>query len=379
MPDASARRPVSFGYWIPSISGGLIASKIPSTTGWSPAYNRKLAQTAERVGFDWALTQIRFMAGYGAEFQHESVTFTQHILEHTEKLRVVAAILPGPWNPLLAAKQLSTISAISDGRVAINVVSGWFKTEFTKQNQPWLEHAERYRRSEEFIRVLRGLWTEPQFTFRGDFYQFSEFPLSPQPVSPITIYQGGNSVDARSMAARVSDILLLNGQKTIQDIRDQVEDTKERARKEGRDGQIEFGINAFVIVRETEEAALQVWREIVGQADKEAVASFQSEVKQAGASSKEGKGMWSDSSVTDLIQFNDGFKSRLIGTAEQVANRILLFRSLGIDHVLTAYLDFQEEIEAFGQTVLPLVRQLEAEGRGLDAEYEISVSGHIYS
>ena len=73
MPDASSRQPLSFGFWVPSISGGLVASKIPSTTGWSPEYNRKLAQTAEEVGFEWALTQIRFMAGYGAEYQFESV------------------------------------------------------------------------------------------------------------------------------------------------------------------------------------------------------------------------------------------------------------------------------------------------------------------
>lgn len=100
MPDVSSsppRKPISFGFWVPSISGGLVASKIESSTSWTPSYNRKLAQDAEEVGFEWALTQIRFMAGYGAQFQHESVSFTQHILEHTKKLKVVAAILPGPW------------------------------------------------------------------------------------------------------------------------------------------------------------------------------------------------------------------------------------------------------------------------------------------
>ncbi|GAA5849012.1 hypothetical protein JCM3766R1_005426 [Sporobolomyces carnicolor] len=378
MPDASTRRPLSFGFWVPSISGGLVASKIPSTTGWSPAYNRKLAQTAEQVGFEWALTQIRFMAGYGAEFQHESVTFTQHLLEHTKKLKVVAAILPGTWNPLLAAKQLSTIDAISDQRVAVNIVSGWFKTEYVKQNQPWLEHAERYRRSEEFIEVLRGLWTEKEFTYRGDFYQFKDFPLSPKPPRPLTIYQGGNSADARGMAARVSDILLLNGQGTIQDFRDLIEDTKRRAIEQGRTGRVEFGVNAFVIVRETEAEAERVLREIIRQSDKAAVASFAKEVEQAGKSSREGKGMWSNSDSQQLVQFNDGFKSRLIGTREQVADRILLFRSLGIDHILTAFLDFQEELEQFGNDVIPLVRELEAQGRGLDAEFEIARSGAIY-
>ncbi|GAA5911625.1 uncharacterized protein JCM6883_002425 [Sporobolomyces salmoneus] len=378
MPDASSRTPLSFGFWVPSISGGLVASKIPSTTGWSPAYNRKLAQTAEEVGFEWALTQIRFMAGYGAEFQHESVTFTQHLLEHTKKLRVVAAILPGTWNPLLAAKQLASIDAISDGRVAVNIVSGWFKTEYTKQNQPWLEHAERYRRSEEFIDVLRGLWTEKEFTYRGDFYQFNGFPLSPQPPNPPTIYQGGNSADARGMASRVSDILLLNGQGTIADFRELIDDTKRRAIEEGREGKVQFGVNAFVILRDTEEEAEAVLKDIIRQSDKAAVAAFAKEVKQAGASSKEGKGMWSNSDSQQLVQFNDGFKSRLIGTRDQIADRILLFRSLGIDHILTAFLDFQEEIEVFGKEVIPLVRELEAQGRGTDAEYEIAKSGWIY-
>lgn len=97
------------------------------------------------------------------------------------------------------------------------------------------------------------------------------------------------------------------------------------------------------------------------------------------------------------MQYNDGFKSKLIGTARQVADRILLFRSLGIDFVLTAFLHFQEgelrfptvqvqlrtdprsEVEQFGKQVLPLVREGEAQARGLDAEKEIAISGHIYS
>ena len=77
-------------------------------------------------------------------------------------------------------------------------------------------------------------------------------------------------------------------------------------------------------------------------------------------------------SLTRLIKLSK------IGTARQVADRILLFRSLGIDLVLTAFLHFIEEVEQFGKEVIPLVRQGEAEGRGLDAEKEIAISGHIY-
>ncbi|SCZ89232.1 BZ3500_MvSof-1268-A1-R1_Chr1-1g01046 [Microbotryum saponariae] len=400
----AARAPLQFGYWVPNVSGGLVVSKIEQRTDWSPEYNVKLAQIAESVGFSHALTQIRFMGGYGAEFQHESASFSQHLLAHTTKLKLIIAILPGPWNPTLAAKQLASIDHYSNGRVAVNIVSGWFKGEFQAINEPWLDHGERYRRSEEFIKVLRGIWTAPEsFTFHGNFYQYNNYPLRPQPIqnNGPEIFQGGNSADARGMAARVSDLLLLNGQKTIADFRELIDDTKERAVKEGRAGQVRLGVNAFVIVRETEEEALAVWREIVGKADTEAVQGFLQQAKNAGASASDKKGMWANSDVNDLVQYNDGFKSKLIGTARQVADRILLFRSLGIDFVLTAFLHFQEgeslaleslqnqsplnpialfhtEIEAFGRGVMPLVRQGESEGRGLDAEKEIAISGHIY-
>ena len=73
---------------------------------------------------------------------------------------MIAAILPGPWNPAAAAKQIATINHQCEGRVAVNIVSGWFRGEFAAIGEPWLDHDERYRRSEEFIRCLRGIWTE---------------------------------------------------------------------------------------------------------------------------------------------------------------------------------------------------------------------------
>jgi FMNH2-dependent dimethyl sulfone monooxygenase len=160
---------------------------------WGIDYNRKLAQLAEEAGFEYALTQIRFTAGYGAEYQHESVAFSHALLAAT-RLKVIAAILPGPWQPALAAKQLATIDQLTNGRVAINVVSGWFKGEFQAIGEHWLEHDERYRRSEEFIRSLKGIWTQDNFTFRGDFYRFDNYSLKPKPLGRPEIFQGGSSV-----------------------------------------------------------------------------------------------------------------------------------------------------------------------------------------
>ena len=74
-----------------------------------------------------------------------------------------------------------------------------------------------------------------------------------------------------------------------------------------------------------------------------------------------------------------GFKTRLIGTADQIAERIMLLKALGANILLTAFLHYEEEIELFGREVLPRVRELEKQGRGKDEAYEIEQTGHIYS
>jgi len=353
-----AQEPVKFAYWVPNVSGGLVISNIEQRTDWGIDYNRKLAQIAEAAGFEYALSQIRFTAGYGADNQHEPVAFSHALLAATETLKVIIALLPGPWNPAVAAKQIATINNITNGRVAINVVSGWFRGEFAAIGEPWLDHDERYRRSEEFIRALRGIWAEDDFTFRGDFYRFKNYTMRPKPIDPQPeIFQGGSSRAARDMAARVSDWYFTNGN-TPEGLAAQVEDIGGKADAEGR--RVKVGINAFAIARDTEAEAKAVLDEIISKANPEAVQGFAHEVKNAGKASPEGEGNWAKSTFEDLVQYNDGFKSGLIGTPQQIAERIIGLKDAGADLILLAFLHFQEEVEFFGKHVIPLVRAIEA-------------------
>lgn len=353
-----SQHPIRFAYWVPNVSGGLVVSKIEQRTHWDIDYNRQLARIAEDAGFDYALTQIRFTAGYGAEYQHESVAFSHALLGATEKLKVIAAILPGPWTPALAAKQLATIDQLTAGRIAVNIVSGWFKGEFQAIGEPWLEHDERYRRSEEFIRALKGIWTQDNFTFKGDFYRFHDYNLKPRPIQRPhpEIFQGGSSRAARDMASRVSDWYFTNGN-SVEGIKVQVDDIREKAAANGHS--VKIGVNAFVIARDTEVEARAVLAEIIDKADPEAVNAFGHAAKQAGAASPEGEGNWAKSSFEDLVQYNDGFKTNLIGTPQQIAERIVALKAVGVDLVLAGFLHFQEEVRYFGEKVLPLVRELE--------------------
>ncbi|WP_017518631.1 dimethylsulfone monooxygenase SfnG [Pseudomonas nitroreducens] len=353
-----SQQAIRFAYWVPNVSGGLVVSKIEQRTHWDIDYNRELARIAENAGFDYALTQIRFTAGYGAENQHESVAFSHALLGATEKLKVIAAILPGPWTPALAAKQLATIDQLTAGRIAVNIVSGWFKGEFQAIGEPWLEHDERYRRSEEFIRALKGIWTQDNFTFTGDFYRFHDYNLKPKPIQRPhpEIFQGGSSRAARDMASRVSDWYFTNGN-SVEGIKAQVDDIREKAAANGHS--VKIGVNAFVIARDTEQEARAVLAEIIDKADPEAVNAFGHAAKQAGAASPEGEGNWAKSTFEDLVQYNDGFKTNLIGTPQQIAERIVALKAVGVDLVLAGFLHFQEEVRYFGEKVLPRVRELE--------------------
>ncbi|MEN3537285.1 dimethylsulfone monooxygenase SfnG [Microbispora sp. ZYX-F-249] len=355
--------PLRFAYWVPNVSGGLVTSTIEQRTDWSYDYNRKLAVLAENNGFEYALSQVRYMASYGAAFQQESTSFSLALLLATERLKVIAAVHPGLWHPAVLAKLVSTADHLSGGRAAVNVVSGWYKGEFTALGEPWLEHDERYRRAEEFIRVLRASWTEDKARFQGDFYRLHGYDLQPKPLSVPDrphpeIFQGGNSTAARAMAGRVSDWYFSNG-KDFDGVTEQIEEVGAVARAHGR--RVRFGLNGFLIARDTEAEARETLREIVAKADVEAVHGFRDAVRQAGRSTQDGRGMWADSSFEDLVQYNDGFRTRLIGTPEQIAHRAIEYKKRGVGLLLLGFLHYHEEVEYFGRHVLPIIRELEAE------------------
>ncbi|HJF49770.1 MAG TPA: dimethyl sulfone monooxygenase SfnG [Brachybacterium paraconglomeratum] len=361
VPASSFETPLKFAYWVPNVSGGLVVSTIEQRTDWQLPYNSRLAKIAEDSGFEYALTQTRYAASYGADKQHEASAFSLALLGATERLRVIAAFHPGMWHPGVLAKWLITADHLSGGRAAVNIVSGWLKDEFVNFGLEWLEHDERYVRTEEFIRALRGLLTEDGYTQDGKYYSIDGFTLNPKPVDVPgrphpEIFFGGNSTAAQATAGRVADWYFSNG-RTLEGYEENVAGVLASAAEAGRSPR--FGLNGFVIARESRQEAEDTLREIVAKAHRPAVEGFRQSVQEAGASTKDGKGMWADSSFEDLVQYNDGFKTRLIGTPEEIADRIIEYKKVGVNLLLTCYLHFQEEVAAFGRDVMPIVREKE--------------------
>ncbi|OFT54108.1 dimethyl sulfone monooxygenase SfnG [Brachybacterium sp. HMSC06H03] len=361
VPASSLETPLKFAYWVPNVSGGLVVSTIEQRTDWQLPYNSRLAKIAEDSGFEYALTQTRYAASYGADKQHEASAFSLALLGATERLRVIAAFHPGMWHPGVLAKWLITADHLSGGRAAVNIVSGWLKDEFVNFGLEWLEHDERYVRTEEFIRALRGLLTEDGYTQDGKYYSIDGFTLNPKPVDVPgrphpEIFFGGNSTAAQATAGRVADWYFSNG-RTLEGYQENVAGVLASAAEAGRSPR--FGLNGFVIARESRQEAEDTLREIVAKAHRPAVEGFKQSVQEAGASTKDGKGMWADSSFEDLVQYNDGFKTRLIGTPEEIADRIIEYKKIGVNLLLTCYLHLQEEVAAFGRDVMPIVREKE--------------------
>jgi FMNH2-dependent dimethyl sulfone monooxygenase len=369
-------QPLKFAYWVPNVSGGLVVSTIEQRTSHDPAYNVEVARAAERVGFEYALTQVRYAASYGADAQHETTSFSLALLLATQKLKVIAAVHPFFWHPGVLAKYAATAQELTGDRLALNVVSGWFRDEATSLGVPWLEHDERYVQSEEFIRVLRGVWSQDGFTHEGKHFTTRDVTFRPQPRHQPEIFQGGNSTAAQARAGRVSDWYFMNGT-SFAGAAEQVSDVRAQAAVNGRE--LRFGLNGFAVVRDTRAAAEAVVEEIIAKADAGKVEGFRAAVQEAGNATRDRKGMWSDSEFRDLVQYNDGFRTGLVGTPDEVARRVLAYRLVGVDLLLLGFLHVKEDVEAFGELVIPRVRELEqrlvaGEDLGLGAELDQAVA-----
>ena len=144
--------------------------------------------------------------------------------------------------------------------------------------------------------MTQRIWTQDEANLAGDFYRIRDFSLKPKPLSwpgrpHPEIFQGGNSSAARRNGGELPDWYFSNG-KDFGGVREQLAELRQIADAAGRTGGPRFGLNGFVIVRDTEREATETLREIIAKAHVEAVEGFGAAVKQAGSSTADKKGIW---------------------------------------------------------------------------------------
>jgi alkanesulfonate monooxygenase len=119
------------------------------------------------------------------------------------------------------------IDAISGGRFAINLVSAWFKPEMEKSGISMLSHDDRYRYSQEWIGVVKALWSGERVNFQGDYFHIIDLNLLPRPVvQPHPhVYLGGEPDPAKDLAMKEADVFFLNG-RPLEVVRATIADVK---------------------------------------------------------------------------------------------------------------------------------------------------------
>ncbi|MFG6503386.1 LLM class flavin-dependent oxidoreductase [Microbacterium sp. P05] len=347
----TAGTPIRFGYWTP-IFGGWLRNVDDEQTPLTFAHLAEIAAAAERTGFEITLVpelNLNDIKGTrGPAF--DAWTVSAALAAVTERLEIMAALRPGFHNPALAAKQAATIDHISGGRFTVNVVSAWWAEEARQYGGLFTAHDDRYARTTEFVEVLRGLWSQTPFSFSGDYYELENTILEPKPIVSPTIYAGGESETGRATIARFADAYLTHGG-TVAELADKVRDMQTRRAGEQRPAFASFGMAAYAVVRDTEAEARAEVERITDVREGAAYESYQDFVSKSQLDTPV--------DLKDYSVSNRGLRPDLIGTPDQVAEKLLRFSDVGVSIFLLQFSPNLPELIRFGEEVIPRVRRLE--------------------
>ncbi|KMY52038.1 LLM class flavin-dependent oxidoreductase [Peribacillus loiseleuriae] len=340
-----------YGYWLP-IFGGWLRNvedeKMPPTF----EYAKKVTQAAENWGYDTTLVaELNLNDIKGPESDSlEAWSTAAALAAVTEKIEIMTAVRPGFHNPAVTAKMAANIDQISNGRFTLNVVSAWWEEEARQYGGTFTAHDERYERTEEFIEVLKGLWTEDTFSYDGKYYSIANTHLHPKPVqrpNPI-LYAGGESERGKQTIVNQCDAYVMHGG-TVEEVAVKIQGMKQQREAAGKSPFSSFGMAAYVVCRDTEEQAQEELARITDVKESSGYAGYNDFVSK---SQLEQQVKLFDYSVS-----NRGLRPNLIGTPDQIADQILAFEEVGVDLLLLQFSPQLEEMERFAKQVMPLVEE----------------------
>lgn len=349
--NGDSRHVVGGGHGTPATASGRDR---PPTVG----YLSQIARAAEDLGFVGALTPT------GAWCEDAWLT-TAMVSRHTERLRFLVAFRPGFVSPTLAAQMASTFQRQTGGRLLLNVVTGGESHE-QRAYGDFLDKAARYRRTGEFLDVVRGLWEGRTVDLAGEHLRVEDARLARVPEPVPEVYFGGSSPVAGEIAARYVDVYLTWGEPPAQ-VAEKIAWIRGLAAKEGRT--LRFGIRLHVITRDTAEQAWSEANRLLDGFDAETVRSVQ-----AGLGRSESEGQQRMLALhggrRDALEIHPnlwagiglvrgGAGTALVGSHDEVAARIKEYAALGIEEFALSGYPHLEEAYWFGEGVLP---RLAAEG-----------------
>ncbi|PLR30175.1 alkanesulfonate monooxygenase, FMNH(2)-dependent [Chimaeribacter coloradensis] len=281
----------------------------------------------------------------------------------TRRLRYLVAVRPGLQPPSLAARMAATLDRLSEGRLLINVVTGGDPVE-NKGDGIFLSHTERYEVTEEFLNVYSRLLKGEKVDFEGKHIHVegAEILFPPVQENGPPLYFGGSSPEAIDVAAGQIDSYLTWGE-PVEQVAEKIAVVRQRAEARGRT--LSYGIRLHVIVRETEEEAWAAADRLIAHVDEETIAAAQKifarmdSTGQARMSAlhqgsrdglRIGPNLWAG---VGLVRGGAG--TALVGSPEQVAERIREYQALGIENFILSGYPHLEEAHRFAELVMPLL------------------------
>jgi dimethylsulfone monooxygenase len=333
-----------FGYWMPVFGGWLRNIRDEGMTIEWP-YIRDLAAASEKQGFEVTLIaelNLNDIKGHRAP-SLDCWTVAPAVAAVTSQLELMLAVRPNYHSPSLTAKALSTLDTIAPGRLSLNVVSSWWKDEAAQYGAPFDVHDARYARTQEWLDVVSRLLREETVTHRGSLYQLEGAVLEPKPGRVPPVYMGGESPKAKEVISAQADAYVMHGD-APEVIAEKVADMSAR-RAEAVQTPLMFGVSGYVICRDTEaEAQAELDRILDVKSSPEAYASYRDFV--------EGSQLESRVSLEEYSVSNRGLRSDLIGTPDQIIDRLRAYERAGVGLMLLQFSPQREEMERFGRDVI---------------------------
>jgi alkanesulfonate monooxygenase len=318
-------------------------------------YIGQIARSAEQLGFVGALTPT-------SSWCEDAWVMTAALTQLTERFKYLVAFRPGLISPTVAGQMAATYQRISGGRLLLNIVTGGDDVE-QRRFGDHLDKIARYERCGEFLHIFRELWDGEPVTFTGEHYSVDQaqiIPASPRP----EIYFGGSSEAALQVAGAYADVYLTWGEPPAA-VAEKLD--LARAHAERRNRELRFGIRLHVITRETSEEAWSEADRLLTGLDPEHIARAQAIQASSGS---EGQRRMSalHGGRTDSLEVSPnlwagvglvrgGAGTALVGSHEEVADRIAEYHELGIDEFILSGYPHLEEAYRVGEGVLPVLRR----------------------
>ena len=343
--------PPRFGIWA-LVHGSRAARQDPEEpfdASW--ARNRALVLEAEALGYDSTLVAQHTFNPYDPERgQLEAWTASAALAAVTSRIEIITAIKPLLYNPVVLAKMALQIEEISEGRSAINLVNAWNRAEMDKAGLPFPEHDARYSLGEEWLSVVEPLLRGERVNHGGAHFQVQDAVIVPRAATRARprIYIGGESEPARALAAAQGDVWFINGQ-PIEDVAALIADVARRPRA---GAPLRYGLSAFVIARASEAEAIAAYGRLatLAELDKPTLARQAIHIDPATV-------MHRTMAKSPRVGTNGGTAAGLVGTYDQVAERIIAFHAAGIETFMLQFQPFEAEMRRFAAEVMPRVRR----------------------